>query len=123
VRVKTRRRGETRERSFFQDWEPVIEIIGKDIEASVRGGQTVGASPPLRWRIALRVVQKLDDYADASHIAGIACVNGCTLIEHDWVCRQDVMIIDPTLPYHEGVTSQVWSSEDVRDRKRGGAMC
>jgi hypothetical protein len=50
----------TRERSFFQDWEPVSEI-GKDIEALVRGSQTVGAIPTLPWRTALKVVQKLDD--------------------------------------------------------------
>ena len=70
----------TRERSFFRDWEPVREI-GKDIEASVRSSQKVGAIPKIPWGTALRVVQKLDDYDNASCIDGIAVLNGCTLTD------------------------------------------
>ena len=51
---------------------------------------------------ALRVVQKLDDYADASYVEGVASLNGGPLIEHGWVCLSDGTVIDPTTPRRSG---------------------
>jgi hypothetical protein len=91
------------EREFFLGWQPVTKVTGKDIEVSVRVGKMIRALPKLCWRNALRVVQKLDEYAEASYMEGIACVNGCTPIEHGWVCLPDGTVIDPTLPKRPGV--------------------
>jgi hypothetical protein len=91
------------ERGFFQGWQPITQVSGKDIEESVRVGRLIRALPKLCWRNALRVVQKLDEYADASYVEGIACVNGCTPIEHGWVCLPDGTVIDPTIPKRPGV--------------------
>ena len=90
------------ELAFFQGWQPVTKMTGKDFEESVRVGQAIGAIPKLCWQNALRVVQKLDDYADASYVEGIVCLNGRPQMEHGWVCRPDGIIIDPTLPRHGG---------------------
>jgi hypothetical protein len=84
--------------AFFRGWQPVTEVTGKDIDESARVGRVIKAIPKSCWRNALRVVQKLDDYADASYVEGIACFDGCPLIEHGWVCRSDGTVIDPTLP-------------------------
>ena len=48
-------------------------------------------------------MQKLDDYADALYVEGIACLNGYTPIEHGWVVRRDGSVIDPTFPAASGV--------------------
>ena len=41
---------------------------------------------------------KLDQFADANYVEGIAALNGGLLIEHGWVIRRDGTVIDPTLP-------------------------
>ncbi len=90
------------EQAFFQRWQPVTIVTRKDFEESARVGQMIGAVQKLCWYNARRVVQKLDDYKDASYVEGFACLNGGPAIEHSWVCRLDGTIIDPTLPRHGG---------------------
>jgi hypothetical protein len=68
--------------AFFRGWQPVTEVTGKDIEESARVDRVIKAIPKSCWRNALRVIQKLDDYAYASYVEGIACFDGCPLIEH-----------------------------------------
>ena len=87
---------------FFRGWQPVTEMIGKDIEESVRIGRAIRAIPKLCWQNARRVVQKLDDYAEDCYIEGILCLDGSHSIEHSWVCRPDGTVIDPTLPRQGG---------------------
>ncbi|WP_165247998.1 hypothetical protein [Paludisphaera soli] len=91
------------ERAFFTGWQPVAQFKGKDVEDSARLRRAIRAAPKRCWFNARRVVQKLDDYADALYIEGIACLNGFTPMEHGWVVRQDGSLIDPTLPAASGV--------------------
>ncbi|ODU02205.1 MAG: hypothetical protein ABS79_00760 [Planctomycetes bacterium SCN 63-9] len=91
------------ELEFFQGWQPVTKVTGKDFEELARVGQKIRAIPKLCWQNARRVVQKLDEYADASYVEGIVCLNGGPAIEHAWVCLPDGTVIDPTLPRHTGV--------------------
>ena len=100
--------------AFFQGWQPVTKVIGKDFEESARVGRLIGAIPKSCWRNALRVVQKLDEFADASYVEGIACLDGCPLIEHGWVCRSDGTVIDPTLPRRCGLYFPDLSSKEGR---------
>ena len=86
------------DREFFKGWQPVTQMIPKDCEESVRVGLAIRAIPKLCWHNSRRVVQKLDDYQEASYVEGIACLDGVILIEHGWVCRPDGTLIDPTLP-------------------------
>ncbi len=83
--------------AFFSGWQPVTEVRRKDEAESSRVGRTIRATPMQCWFNARRVVQKLDDYADASYVEGIAILDGCLIIEHGWVCRRDGTLIDPTL--------------------------
>lgn len=90
------------ELAFFQGWQPVTAMIDKDIEESLRAGQAIRAIPKRCWQNARRVVQMLDDYADASYVEGILCPTGFHPIEHAWVVRSDGYVIDPTLPRDGG---------------------
>jgi len=91
------------EREFFRGWQPATQVTGKDIEESARVGRAIRALPKRCWMNALRIVQKLDAYADASYVEGIAVLDDCTLIEHGWVCCPDGTVIDPTIPTRSGV--------------------
>lgn len=84
--------------AFFSGWQPVTEVLRKDEVESSRVGRTIGATPQRCWFNGRRVVQKLDDYADASYVEGIAILDGGLIIEHGWVCQTDGTVIDPTLP-------------------------
>jgi len=86
------------ELAFFQGWQPITTFTDKDFEESARVGRAIRAIPKRCWFNARRVVQKLDDFADASYVEGIACLEGGPPSEHGWVCLQDGTIIDPTLP-------------------------
>jgi hypothetical protein len=66
---------------FFRGWQPVTGVTRKDFEESARVGQRISAIPKLCWLNARRVVQKLDDYAEASYVEGIFCIDGIHSIE------------------------------------------
>ena len=90
------------EQAFFQGWQPVTRVTGKDAGESERVGRLIRAIPKNCWQNAVKVVLKLDDYADASYVEGIVCLDGRTQMEHGWVCLPDGTVIDPTLPRHTG---------------------
>jgi hypothetical protein len=88
---------------FFLGWQSVTEIKSMDVTESVRVGRAIWAASKQCYFNARAVVQRLDDYADASYVEGIACLDGGPPVEHAWVCRPDGTLIDPTVPRDGGV--------------------
>ncbi len=84
--------------AFFSGWQPVTEVPRKDEAESSRVSRAIRATPKRCWFNGRRVVQELDDYADASYVEEIAIIDVSLNIEDGWVCRPDGTVIDPTLP-------------------------
>ena len=68
-----------------------------------RGGGVRPACPPDSrrakqcWFNARRAVLRLDDYADAGYVEGLAVTREGLIVEHGWVVRGG-LIVNPTLP-------------------------
>lgn len=89
------------DQEFFQGWQPTTVASEKDFFESARVGRKVRAATKQCWFNARKVVQKLDDYAEASYVEGWAILNRFP-IEHGWIVHEG-RIIDPTLPDKEGM--------------------
>ena len=69
----------------------------KDIAESKRTRKLVGARAKQCYLSAFRVIQEVEEYANADYVEGIAVIEGVMVIEHGWV-EKDGMVVDPTLP-------------------------
>lgn len=69
----------------------------KNKEESSRVRKLIRAKAKQCYLSAFRVIQSIQEYADADYIEGMAVVDGVLPIEHGWV-EMNGEIIDPTLP-------------------------
>lgn len=77
---------------------PTLAPSGKDFEASRRAKRLISAVPTACWFNARRLIEVVDEFADAALIEGyVVSVEEGTYFEHGWVVHRG-MIIDPTLP-------------------------
>jgi len=82
---------------FFQQWQPITTVTGKDEKESEKVKVTIKAVPKQCWFNARKVVLKLEEYAEASYVEGWAVCDGGLWIEHGWAVSEG-RVIDPTLP-------------------------
>jgi len=69
----------------------------KDIAESERTGKLVRARAKQCYRNAFRVIQEVEEYADADYVEGFAGIEGDRCWDYGWVER-DGVVVDPTLP-------------------------
>ena len=69
----------------------------KDVAESKRTRKLVVAKAKQCYLNAFRVIQEVEEYADADYVEGIVVIEGVMVIEHGWV-EKDGVIVDPTLP-------------------------
>ena len=71
--------------------------MNKDVAESKRTGRLVRAKRKQCYLNAFRVIQEVEEYAEADYVEGMAVIQGVMVIEHGWVER-DGVVVDPTLP-------------------------
>jgi hypothetical protein len=69
----------------------------KHVVESKRTGSLVRSEGKQCYLNAFRVIQEVEEYADADYVEGGAVIGGVMVIEHGWV-EKDGVIVDPTLP-------------------------
>lgn len=89
---------ENDEVAFNDGWRPTSQPAAKDQDESARVGRAIRARRGRCWFNARRAIMRLDEYADAKYVEGLAVLDGFYPIEHGWVVLGGT-IIDPTLPH------------------------
>ena len=69
----------------------------KDVAESERTRKLVRAKAKQCYINAVRVIQEVEEYAEADYVEGMAVIEGIMVIEHGWV-EKDGVVVDPTLP-------------------------
>ena len=69
----------------------------KNVAESERTRRLVRAKSKQCYLNAFRVIQEVEEYADADYVEGLAVIQGVIVIEHGWV-EKDGVVVDPTLP-------------------------
>ena len=82
---------------FNARWAPATRPSGVAAAESARLARRIRAVPKQCWFNARRAVLRLDDYADAGYVEGLAVTRQGLIIEHGWVVRGE-LIVDLTLP-------------------------
>lgn len=91
---------ENDEVAFCDGWRPTSMAATKDPDESARVGRAIRARRGRCWFNSRRAILRLEDYAEAVYVEGVAVLDGCYPIEHGWIVRNGT-IIDPTLPRRE----------------------
>lgn len=83
---------------LLDSYSPTLVTAEKDREASRRAKKLISSVPKACWFNARRLIEFVDEYADAALIEGyVFSAEEGTYFEHGWVVHRG-KIIDPTLP-------------------------
>jgi hypothetical protein len=83
---------------LLDSYAPTLAPLEKDVGASRRAKKLISSVPMACWFNARRLIELVDEYADAALIEGyVFSAEKGTYFEHGWVVHRG-KIIDPTLP-------------------------
>lgn len=78
-------------------YEPTLQPEGKDVAASRRAKTLISSVPMACWFNARRLIEVVDEFAEAALVEGYVVSPAGRVFEHGWIVHGG-RIIDPTLP-------------------------